>query len=124
MTPGVKPGCPGHCSSYGNLCHNGGKCVEKYNGYFCDCTNSAYEGPFCKEEVSALFEAGTSVTYTFQEPYPVTKNASTSSSAIYVDAVVSKENIAFSFLTAHTPSLLLYINTYFHEYLAVILSKN
>ncbi|XP_073161131.1 contactin-associated protein-like 5 isoform X4 [Lepidochelys kempii] len=49
MTPGVKPGCPGHCSSYGNLCHNGGKCVEKYNGYFCDCTSSPYEGPFCKE---------------------------------------------------------------------------
>lgn len=49
MTPGVRPGCPGHCSSYGNLCHNGGRCVEKYNGYFCDCTNSAYEGPFCKE---------------------------------------------------------------------------
>ncbi|KAJ7411142.1 contactin-associated protein-like 5 isoform X2 [Willisornis vidua] len=124
MTPGVKPGCPGHCSSYGNLCHNGGKCVEKYTGYFCDCTNSAYEGPYCKEEVSALFEAGTSVTYIFQEPYPVTKNASTSSSAIYTDAVMSKENIAFSFLTTHTPSLLLYINTYFHEYLAVILSKN
>uniref|UniRef100_A0A672V786 Contactin associated protein family member 5 n=1 Tax=Strigops habroptila TaxID=2489341 RepID=A0A672V786_STRHB len=124
MTPGVKPGCPGHCSSYGNLCHNGGKCVEKYNGYSCDCTNSAYEGPFCKDEVSALFEAGTSVTYIFQEPYPVTKNASTSSSAIYVDAVISKEYITFSFLTAHTPSLLLYINTYFHEYLAVILSKN
>uniref|UniRef100_A0A8B9V7A9 Contactin associated protein family member 5 n=1 Tax=Anas zonorhyncha TaxID=75864 RepID=A0A8B9V7A9_9AVES len=49
MTSGVKPGCPGHCSSYGNLCHNGGKCVEKYNGYYCDCTNSAYEGPFCKK---------------------------------------------------------------------------
>uniref|UniRef100_A0A8C9FZD2 Contactin associated protein like 5 n=1 Tax=Pavo cristatus TaxID=9049 RepID=A0A8C9FZD2_PAVCR len=124
MTPGVKPGCPGHCSSYGNLCHNGGKCVEKYNGYSCDCTSSAYEGPFCKEEVSALFEAGTSITYIFQEPYPVTKNASTSSSAIYADAIMSKENIAFSFLTAHAPSLLLYINTYFHEYLAVILSKN
>ncbi|XP_064370811.1 contactin-associated protein-like 5 isoform X2 [Dromaius novaehollandiae] len=124
MTPGVKPGCPGHCSSYGSLCHNGGKCVEKYNGYSCDCTNSAYEGPFCKEEVSALFEAGTSITYLFQEPYPVTKNASTSSSAIYADAVMSKENIAFSFLTAHAPSLLLYVNTYFHEYLAVILSKN
>uniref|UniRef100_A0A669PD96 Contactin associated protein family member 5 n=1 Tax=Phasianus colchicus TaxID=9054 RepID=A0A669PD96_PHACC len=124
MTPGVKPGCPGHCSSYGNLCHNGGKCVEKYNGYSCDCTGSAYEGPYCKEEVSALFEAGTSITYIFQEPYPVTKNTSTSSSAIYADAIMSKENIAFSFLTAHAPSLLLYINTYFHEYLAVILSKN
>ncbi|KYO18229.1 contactin-associated protein-like 2 isoform B [Alligator mississippiensis] len=124
ITPGVTPGCPGHCSSYGNLCHNGGKCVEKYNGSSCDCTNSAYEGPFCKEEVSALFEAGTSITYVFQEPYPVTKNASTSSSAIYADAVMPKENIALSFLTAHAPSLLLYINTYFHEYLAVILSKN
>ncbi|XP_073161133.1 contactin-associated protein-like 5 isoform X6 [Lepidochelys kempii] len=124
MTPGVKPGCPGHCSSYGNLCHNGGKCVEKYNGYFCDCTSSPYEGPFCKEEVSAVFEAGTSVTYIFQEPYPVTKNTSTSSSGIYADAIMSKENIAFSFLTARAPSLLLYIDTYFHDYLAVILSKN
>ncbi|XP_039350698.1 contactin-associated protein-like 5 isoform X6 [Mauremys reevesii] len=124
MTPGVKPGCPGHCSSYGNLCHNGGKCVEKYNGYFCDCTSSPYEGPFCKEEVSAVFEAGTSVTYIFQEPYPVTKNASTSSSGIYADAIMSKENIAFSFLTTRAPSLLLYIDTYFHDYLAVILSKN
>ncbi|XP_074973829.1 contactin-associated protein-like 5 isoform X4 [Caretta caretta] len=124
MTPGVKPGCPGHCSSYGNLCHNGGKCVEKYNGYFCDCTSSPYEGPFCKEEVSAVFEAGTSVTYIFQEPYPVTKNTSTSISGIYADAIMSKENIAFSFLTARAPSLLLYIDTYFHDYLAVILSKN
>ncbi|XP_044834526.1 contactin-associated protein-like 5 isoform X5 [Mauremys mutica] len=124
MTPGVKPGCPGHCSSYGNLCHNGGKCVEKYNGYFCDCTSSPYEGPFCKEEVSAMFEAGTSVTYIFQEPYPVTKNASTSSSGIYADAITSKENIAFSFLTTRAPSLLLYIDTYFHDYLAVILSRN
>lgn len=71
-----------------------------------------------------MFEAGTSVTYIFQEPYPVTKNTSTSSSGIYADAIMSKENIAFSFLTARAPSLLLYIDTYFHDYLAVILSKN
>uniref|UniRef100_A0A8D0HL23 Contactin associated protein family member 5 n=1 Tax=Sphenodon punctatus TaxID=8508 RepID=A0A8D0HL23_SPHPU len=124
MTPSVKPGCPGHCSSYGNLCHNGGKCMEKYNGYSCDCTNSPYEGPFCKDEVSALFEPGTSITYIFQEPYPVTKNASTSSSAIYADTIMSKENIGFSFLTSHTPSLLLYINIDIQDYLAVVLCKN
>uniref|UniRef100_A0A5F8G7S4 Contactin associated protein family member 5 n=1 Tax=Monodelphis domestica TaxID=13616 RepID=A0A5F8G7S4_MONDO len=125
VTPGVKPGCPGHCSSYGNFCHNGGKCVEKYNGYLCDCTNSPYEGPFCKKEVSAIFEAGTSVTYVFQEPYPVTKNTSLSSSAIYVDSMPSsKENIAFNFLTGQTPCLLLYIDSYFQDYLAVLLSKN
>ncbi|XP_020818787.1 contactin-associated protein-like 5 isoform X1 [Phascolarctos cinereus] len=125
VTPGVKPGCPGHCSSYGNLCHNGGKCVEKYNGYLCDCTNSPYEGPFCKKEVSAVFEAGTSITYVFQEPYPVTKNTSLSSSAIYVDAMPSsKENIAFNFLTGQTPSLLLYIDSYSQDYLAALLCKN
>ncbi|GAB1301266.1 Contactin-associated protein like 5-1 [Apodemus speciosus] len=48
VTSEVRPGCPGHCSSYGRNCHNGGKCVEKHSGYSCDCTNSPYEGPFCK----------------------------------------------------------------------------
>ncbi|KAM3854177.1 contactin-associated protein-like 5 [Vipera latastei] len=124
VTPGVKPGCSGHCSSYGNLCQNGGKCVEKPSGYLCDCTNSPYEGPFCREEVSAVFEADTSITYTFQEPYPVTKNASSTSSAIYSGTSIPKENIAFTFLTANAPSLLFYLNASSHEYLAVILSKN
>ncbi|XP_075465882.1 contactin-associated protein-like 5 isoform X2 [Ascaphus truei] len=124
ITPGVRPGCPGHCSSYGNLCHNSGKCVEKHNGYSCDCRNSAYEGPSCKKEVSAMFEAGTSVTYVFQEPYPVSKNSNASSSAIYADTVVSRENITFSFLTGHAPSLLLHINSFFQDYMAVLLCTN
>uniref|UniRef100_A0A8C6SQ76 Contactin associated protein 2 n=1 Tax=Neogobius melanostomus TaxID=47308 RepID=A0A8C6SQ76_9GOBI len=47
VTPGVKPGCQGHCTSYGMYCRNGGKCVEKYNGYLCDCSKTAYDGPFC-----------------------------------------------------------------------------
>lgn len=49
VTSGVRPGCPGHCSSYGSNCHNGGKCVEKHSGYSCDCTSSPYEGPFCRK---------------------------------------------------------------------------
>ncbi|XP_036277629.1 contactin-associated protein-like 5 [Pipistrellus kuhlii] len=124
VTSGVRPGCPGHCSSYGSICHNGGKCVEKRSGYFCDCTSSPYEGPFCKKEVSAVFEAGTSVTYMFQEPYPVTKNLSQSSSAIYAESAPSKENIALSFVTAQAPSLLLYINSSSQDFLAVLLCKN
>ncbi|XP_035878469.1 contactin-associated protein-like 5 [Phyllostomus discolor] len=124
VTSGVRPGCPGHCSSYGSICHNGGKCVEKRSGYFCDCTNSPYEGPFCKKEISALFEAGTSVTYMFQEPYPVMKNLSWSSSAIYAESAPSKENIALSFMTAQTPSLLLYINSSSQDSLTVLLCKN
>ncbi|XP_069838522.1 contactin-associated protein-like 5 [Dendropsophus ebraccatus] len=124
VTPGIRPGCPGHCSSYGNLCHNNGKCLEKRNGYTCDCTYSAHEGPYCRKEVSAMFEAGTSVTYIFQEPYPVSKNSSASSSAIYADTVISRENIAFSFLTAQAPSLLLYVTSVYQDYLAVMLCRN
>ncbi|XP_010635991.1 contactin-associated protein-like 5 isoform X1 [Fukomys damarensis] len=123
VTSGVRPGCPGHCSSYGSNCHNGGKCVEKHSGYSCDCTHSPYEGPFCQKEVSAVFEAGTSVLYTFQEPYPVTKNTSPSSSAIYTEAAPSKDNIALSFVTAQAPSLLLFINSS-QDFLAVLLCRN
>lgn len=47
VTPGVKPGCQGHCTSFGMYCRNGGMCVEKYNGYLCDCSATAYDGPFC-----------------------------------------------------------------------------
>ncbi|MEJ1284935.1 hypothetical protein NN561_015925 [Cricetulus griseus] len=47
MTPGVEPGCLGHCSSYGHLCRNGGKCQEKHRGIACDCAFSAYDGPLC-----------------------------------------------------------------------------
>lgn len=58
VSPGIRPGCPGHCSSYGNLCHNNGKCVEKRNGYTCDCTNSAFEGPYCKKGEACIAIGG------------------------------------------------------------------
>ncbi|XP_031235925.1 contactin-associated protein-like 5 isoform X3 [Mastomys coucha] len=124
VTSGVRPGCPGHCSSYGSNCHNGGKCVEKHSGYSCDCTNSPYEGPFCQKEISALFDSGTSVTYMFQEPYPVTKNTSLSSSAIHTDTAPFKETIMLSFMTAQAPTLLLYLNFSSQNFLAILLSRN
>lgn len=47
ITPGVQAGCPGHCSSYGTLCQNQGRCVESTNSFSCDCGPSAYSGAFC-----------------------------------------------------------------------------
>lgn len=55
VTPGVKPGCSGHCSSYGMHCQNGGKCIEKYNGYSCDCSMTAFDGPFCNDGMDPYF---------------------------------------------------------------------
>ena len=47
ITPGVQAGCPGHCSSYGSLCQNQGRCVERPNSFTCDCRSSAFTGAFC-----------------------------------------------------------------------------
>uniref|UniRef100_A0A4W5MZ99 Contactin associated protein like 3 n=1 Tax=Hucho hucho TaxID=62062 RepID=A0A4W5MZ99_9TELE len=126
ITPGVSPGCPGHCSSYGNLCQNQATCVERYNGFSCDCGLSAYAGPFCQREVSAYFKPGTSVQYTFKEPYELTRNTSTQSqsSSIYSDLTLRGENVSFSFRTTQSPALLLYICSYYREYLAVLLNRN
>lgn len=49
LTPGVTPGCPGHCNGSASVCHNRGRCMEKNSGYVCDCTHSAYNGPHCKK---------------------------------------------------------------------------
>uniref|UniRef100_A0A672NRW6 Contactin-associated protein-like 5 n=1 Tax=Sinocyclocheilus grahami TaxID=75366 RepID=A0A672NRW6_SINGR len=120
----VSSGCPGHCSSQNSLCHNRGKCIEKSSGYVCDCTHSAYGGPSCKKEVSVSFESGSSVTYTFQEPFSVMRNHSRQSSAIFTQSSNSRESIAFSFLTTQTPAMLLTINTYHQQYMAIILAHN
>ncbi|KAB0396529.1 hypothetical protein E2I00_008145 [Balaenoptera physalus] len=49
VTSGFKSGCSGHCTSYGANCENGGKCIEKYHGYSCDCSSTAYDGTFCNK---------------------------------------------------------------------------
>ncbi|XP_023384319.1 contactin-associated protein-like 4 isoform X4 [Pteropus vampyrus] len=124
VTPGVEPGCRGHCSSYGKLCLNGGRCREKPSGFSCDCTFSAYTGPFCSNEISAYFGSGSSVIYNFQENYPLSKNSSSHAASFHGDMRLSREMIKFSFRTTRTPSLLLYVSSFYKEYLSVIIAKN
>ncbi|XP_010609260.2 contactin-associated protein-like 3 isoform X1 [Fukomys damarensis] len=125
VTPGVEPGCAGHCSSYGHLCHNGGRCRDKRRGIACDCAFSAYDGPFCSQEISAYFETGSSMTYNFQEYYILSKNTSSlTASSLQKDITFSSETITLSFQTTETPSSLLYVSSYYEEYLSVILATN
>ncbi|KAM9206276.1 contactin-associated protein-like 3 [Dugong dugon] len=125
-TPGVEPGCPGHCSSYGHLCRNGGRCREKRRGVSCDCAFSAYAGPFCSNEISAYFGTGSSVIYNFQEHsnYTLSGNSSSSAALWHGDVTLTGEMITLSFQTTGTPSLLLYVNSLYGEYLSVILAQN
>lgn len=124
MTPGVEPGCSGHCSSYGHLCRNGGMCQEKHRGIACDCAFSAYDGPLCSHEISAYFETGSSVTYNFQEYSALSANTSYLASSLHGDVILSRETITLSFRTTQTPCLLLYVTSFYEEYLSIILANN
>uniref|UniRef100_A0A668V030 Contactin associated protein like 3 n=1 Tax=Oreochromis aureus TaxID=47969 RepID=A0A668V030_OREAU len=124
ITPGVQPGCPGHCSSYGSLCQNHGRCMDRANGFHCDCSLSAYTGVFCQTEVSVSFKSGTSVSYTFKEPYELSRNSSALPSSIYSDMTLRGENVSLSFRTNQSPALLLYVSSYYREYLAVLINKH
>ncbi|KAJ3594995.1 hypothetical protein NHX12_004300 [Muraenolepis orangiensis] len=124
ITPGVRPGCPGHCSSYGWLCRNQGRCVERTRGFSCDCGLSAYTGAFCHREVSAIFKSTTSTRYSIREPYEQSRNASSLSSSIYSEVTLRGENISLSFRTRQSPALLLYVSSFYKEHLALLINKH
>ncbi|XP_061594639.1 contactin-associated protein-like 4 [Cololabis saira] len=124
ITPGVRPGCPGHCSSYGGLCQNQGHCMEKNNGFSCDCSQSAFTGAFCHEEVSAAFKSTTSITYILKEPNELSgKKPGTLPPSIHSDITLRGENISLSFRTSQTPALLLYVSSFYKEYLMLLINE-
>ncbi|KAI9547004.1 hypothetical protein NQZ68_021674 [Dissostichus eleginoides] len=125
LTPGVTSGCPGYCSGSSSLCHNRGRCIEKSNGYVCDCSQSAYGGTTCDQEVSVSFDMESSVTYTFQEPFSVMQNRSSQASSVSTESSSrAREDVAFSFVTSQRPAMLLTVSTFSQQYIAVILAKN
>ncbi|KAK2516084.1 hypothetical protein Q9233_013918 [Columba guinea] len=131
VTPGVKPGCSGHCTSYGMYCANGGKCVEKYNGYSCDCSKTAYDGPFCIKDVGAFFEEGTWLRYNFHSPGTSIKDlvsrtllSSTDPEITAPDLNLNKEELSFSFSTTKSPCVLLYISSYTQDFMAVLVKPS
>ncbi|KAG7251518.1 hypothetical protein CRUP_013989, partial [Coryphaenoides rupestris] len=133
VTPGVKPGCQGHCTSYGVYCRNGGTCVEKYNGYACDCTATAYDGPFCTTEVGGFFEAGTLVKYNFlSEATAAVVAAAANRDARNMappppspqEVTLEREEVAFSFSTSSAPAVLMYVSSQTQDHLAVLLQRN
>uniref|UniRef100_A0A8C6TKJ9 Contactin associated protein-like 5a n=1 Tax=Neogobius melanostomus TaxID=47308 RepID=A0A8C6TKJ9_9GOBI len=125
MTPGVSSGCPGYCSGSSSLCHNRGRCIEKSSGYICDCSQSAYGGTTCDQEVSVSFDRESSVTYAFQEPFSVMQNGNSPASSVSTESLSrAREDMAFSFSTTHTPAMLLTLSTHSQQYIAITLAKN
>ncbi|KAM9727982.1 contactin-associated protein-like 4 [Menidia menidia] len=125
VTPGVRAGCPGHCSSYGGLCRHGGRCLEGPRSFSCDCRASAYAGAFCHTEVSVSFKPETTIIYTFLEQTENEGNRSSNAppASTSSDTSLTAENISLSFRTGQSPALLLYVGSSRGEYLALLLNK-
>uniref|UniRef100_A0A3Q3DDR2 Contactin-associated protein-like 4 n=1 Tax=Hippocampus comes TaxID=109280 RepID=A0A3Q3DDR2_HIPCM len=124
ITPGVRPGCPGHCDSYGALCRNHGRCMERNNGFHCDCDQSAYDGVFCHAGESG---PTTSVHYAFQMEASERGGGNVSAklpSSILSDLSLRAENVSLSFRTSQSPALLLFVSSYQREYLALLINKH
>ncbi|XP_037322053.2 contactin-associated protein-like 4 [Pungitius pungitius] len=122
VTPGVQAGCPGHCSSYGSLCQNRGRCVERSSSFACDCSWSAHTGAFCDREVSASFKSETSVSYAFNEPNR--SSGGSPSSSVSSDLDLRAENLSLSFRSLQSPALLLFVGSSRREYLALLLNQH
>lgn len=119
VTAGVLSGCRGHCSSYGIHCQNRGRCVEQYNDYRCDCSATAFDGPFCTEDVGGYFETGTLVRYDFQP------EASSELTSVGVpEQNLTQEELSFSFSTNSAPCILVYVSSRTQDYLALVLRHN
>ncbi|KAL4713118.1 hypothetical protein ACJJTC_004504 [Scirpophaga incertulas] len=43
----VKEGCIDKCKTMENLCFEGSRCINEYNGYRCDCFGTLYEEQLC-----------------------------------------------------------------------------
>uniref|UniRef100_A0A3P9CRD1 Contactin-associated protein-like 4 n=1 Tax=Maylandia zebra TaxID=106582 RepID=A0A3P9CRD1_9CICH len=75
-------------------------------------------------EVSATFKSTTSITYILKEPFELSRNSSGLPSSIYSDITLRGENISLSFSTNQSPALLLYVSSFYREYLILLINKN
>ncbi|XP_013164723.1 PREDICTED: neurexin-4 isoform X1 [Papilio xuthus] len=60
---GVSEGCHGKCES--SPCLNNGTCLERYDGYTCDCRWTAFKGPICADEIGVNLRPNSMVKYDF-----------------------------------------------------------
>ncbi|XP_068275042.1 contactin-associated protein 1 [Nyctibius grandis] len=127
-TEGVRVNCTGHCQDPPVPCQNSGLCVERYSHYSCNCSVSAFDGPFCNHDIGGYFEEGTWVRYNI---LPVSLYAAREFASIVSSPWqplpgynLTSEEVSFSFSTTSAPAVLLYVSSFVRDYMAVLIKDD
>ncbi|XP_043359345.1 LOW QUALITY PROTEIN: contactin-associated protein 1 [Dermochelys coriacea] len=124
-TAGVRVNCTGYCQDPRVPCQNSGLCVERYSHYTCNCSLSAFDGPFCNRDIGAYFEPGTWVRYNI---LPAELSAAREFASIVSQPLpgynLTSEELSFSFRTGTAPAVLLYVSSFRRDYLAVLIRED
>lgn len=152
-TEGVRVNCTGYCQDPPVPCQNSGLCVERYSHYTCNCSISAFTGPFCnhggwlcsagwegprsrrsphpllsRTDIGGYFEEGTWVRYNIlpMSLYAAREFASIVSSPWQPlpGYNLTSEEVSFSFSTTSAPAVLLYVSTFVKDYMAVLIKDD
>ncbi|NXO69456.1 CNTP1 protein, partial [Phainopepla nitens] len=152
-TEGVRVNCTGYCQDPPVPCQNSGLCVERYSHYTCNCSISAFTGPFCNHgewpcpagwegprsrrsphpagspaDIGGYFEEGTWVRYNIlpMSLYAAREFASIVSSPWQPlpGYNLTSEEVSFSFSTTSAPAVLLYVSTFVKDYMAVLIKDD
>lgn len=67
---GISVGCSGKCSQ--NPCLNGGRCVEGYDHFTCDCHSTPFKGTICADEIGVNMGTNNMIKYDFQGNHKTT----------------------------------------------------
>jgi len=67
---GVSVGCQGKCAR--QPCLNGGKCLEGYDSFSCDCRWTPFKGPICADEIGVNMRTNYMIKYDFKGRYKST----------------------------------------------------
>ncbi|XP_019361270.1 PREDICTED: contactin-associated protein 1 isoform X1 [Gavialis gangeticus] len=124
-TEGVRVNCTGYCQNPRVPCQNSGLCVERYSHYTCNCSISAFDGPFCNRDIGGYFEEGTWVRYNILSAslYATHEFASIVSQPLPGYNLTSEE-VSFSFSTTSAPAVLLYVSSFVKDYMAVLIKDD
>uniref|UniRef100_A0A2K5KD93 EGF-like domain-containing protein n=1 Tax=Colobus angolensis palliatus TaxID=336983 RepID=A0A2K5KD93_COLAP len=124
---GTSPNCTGHCAHPRLPCFHGGRCVERYSYYTCDCDLTAFDGPYCNHDIGGFFEPGTWMRYNLQSAL---RSAAREFSHMLSRPVPGyepgyiPEEVSFSFSTSSAPAVLLYVSSFVRDYMAVLIKDD